>query len=774
MPGASRPVGRYRIAEWLVDPALDTVSRGNETVKLEPKTMAVLVYLADHASEVVTQNDLDAAVWAEVVVSPQSVYQSIAQLRRVFGDDAREPRYIATVPRKGYRLIASVERVALASESPRAQDSGIPLAAPAPAPERSVPAVGNNIRPSRLVKRWPLIVAGAAATVACAGVLWAVLRPYEDTSPIRIAVLPFQDLSPKHDNVPFCDGLTDELMSSLGRLPELRVTGRTSAFLFRDPKGDSKEIGAKLAVSRLLEGSVRRDGSRMRVTAELVDAAKGVQLWSQSFDRAVGETLYVQEQIAHDVVAALNLRLSTTSKQRLAQQPSANVGAYELYLLGRYQQLQRTPTALERAVSYHTQAIALDPKFSLAYAGRADAYMAGYYYQNRSLEQTAALVEPSVQQALALDPGLAEAYAARAVLRTEQWRLDEAISDLEKAAALRPNYAEALIRLGGAYEYRGEPREALAVYREAAELDPLHVVLHIRRCLVQQNLGHYVDAARACARATDLQPGNPNPYWTTGLLELSQGSLDEAIGNYRKALAKAPWRTDLLTQLGWLLLDVGLPEEARKAYDTSLRQQGADPVSLGLERAEFFVATGSPSDLDHYLKGIELGNTEDAQPLLQAALLELVADNTSQSQDLVSRATSKIHGDDPLLFQNVWETRWGRAPEIILALTARATGDSEGAERYLDQLDLWLEYVVREGHVWAGERYLRAATAALRNDRSKALRALEEAVELGWRRSWWLRADPAFRSLRDDPHFIALLARIDALNAPMRAHITTE
>ncbi|MGH8137668.1 MAG: tetratricopeptide repeat protein [Steroidobacteraceae bacterium] len=769
MQGAPRSAGGYRIAQWLVHPALDTVSCGGETVKLEPKTMGVLVYLADHAAEVVTQNDLDAAVWSDVVVSPQSVYQSIAQLRRVFGDDAREPRYIATVPRKGYRLIAPVERVPLAFEAPRTQDPGHPRAAS----ERSVSGVGN-VRPSHLLKRWPLIVAGAVAVVASAWPLWTVLRTYDDAFPIHIAVLPFQDLSPQHDNVPFCDGLTDELMSSLGRLPELRVTGRTSSFLFRDPKGDSKEIGAKLAVSRLLEGSVRRDGSRMRVTAELVDAAQGVQLWSQSFDRATGETLYIQEQIAKDVVAALNLRLSSTSKQRLAQQPSANVGAYELYLLGRYQQLQRTPDALERAVSYHTQAIALDPKFSLAYAGRADAYMAGYYYQNRSLEQTAALVEPSVEQALKLDPGLAEAYAARAVLRTEQWRLDEAISDLKKAVALRPNYAEALIRLGGAYEYRAQPREALAAYREAAELDPLHVVLHIRRCLVQQNLGHYDDAAKACARATELQPGNPNPYWTTGLLALSQGSLDGAIDGYRKALAKAPWRTDLLSQLGWLLLDVGLPEEARKAFDTSLAQQGADPVYLGLERAQFFVATGSPGDLDHYLKGIDLSSTQEAQPLLYAALLELVADNAPQSRNLVTRAASSIHGDDRLLFQNVWETRWGRAPEVVLALTARAAGDTEGAERYLSQLDRWLEFVVREGHVWAGERYLRASTAALRNDRTRALRALEDAVGLGWRRSWWLRADPAFRSLRDDPRFVALLGRIDALNAPVRAHITSE
>src|SRR6185312_3100129 len=212
------------------------------------------------------------------------------------------------------------------------------------------------------------------------------------------------------------------------------------------------------------------------------------------------------------------------------------------------------------------------------YAGLADAYMAGYYYQARALADTAPLVEEAVAQALHRDPNLAEAYAARGVLRTEQNRLDEAIADLHKASILKPNYSEALIRLGAAYEYRGRPRDALAVDDQALELDPLQFVLQQRRCLVLQNLARFQEADKACTRTLELQPDNPNGYWTLALERLARGDVPGAISGYRAALQRAPWRSDLQSQLGWLELDVGLEPRGLADMEAAWTRANGDRV----------------------------------------------------------------------------------------------------------------------------------------------------------------------------------------------------
>jgi TolB-like protein/DNA-binding winged helix-turn-helix (wHTH) protein/tetratricopeptide (TPR) repeat protein len=764
------------VGEWIADPALDLLIRGAESVKLEPRTMSVLVHLMQRRLRVVSQSELESAVWTGVVVTPQSVYQAIAQLRRVFGDDAREPRYIATVPRKGYRLIATVEPIV--EDEPRTD--GAQPRQQVPAGAASTPAAGENnplpaINPARAglarfnrLRVW--LGAGAlvaAAVVAAFIFLW---RPAATPAPPSLAVLPFADLSAEKSNAVFCDGLTDELTSALADLSEMRVMARNSTFLFRDSHADVRVIGRRLGVAYVLQGSVRREGDRLRIMATLVDTSTGFQRWTRTFEGTSRQILSIQQEVAREVVDSLRLRLSPRSSARLTQAPSTNVPAYELYLLGRYQGQQRTPAALTLAVDYHRQAIALDPHFALAHAGLADALMSQVYYSNRGLNDMAPHVEAAANRAIELDPRLAEGYAARGVLRTEQWRLDEAVADLRTAIALKPNYSEALVRLGLAHEYRAHPREALASYDEARQLDPLHFMLHIRRCLTLQNLGQYREADEACQRALELNPKHPNAHWTLGLNALAQGNLPDAIRGYRAALAESPARTDLLAQLGWLLLDVGLPDQARIALDEAVARYPTDLTWPQLERARLFVATNSPADLAAYLRTVNVESVGESVLLYDAALLSLAARDVPRAQSL-ARLAQQAGPPTGSIFKDVWATRWGRSPLLTLALVAQTRGDQDAARHYFDELDQWLTLVEREGQVWYGVDYLRADMLASEGQTNRAFTELDRAIDRGWRRGWWMKMDPALASIRSDARFARELARIDALAADARRRL---
>jgi len=727
----------FQVGDWLVEPSLNSLACGDERVKIEPRTMDVLVYLAERSGQVVAQSELESSIWKDVVVTSQSVYQSIAQLRRVLKDDAREPRYIATVSRRGYRLIAPVKT---ATPARRASDK-----APA-APIAETPPVASNRR--RAVRA--ATFAAAIAVIALAGVLvWRAQRAPGDTPRASIAVLPFTDLSTAHDNAAFCDGLTDELSSALAQLSEVRVIARNSAYQFRDAEGDVRVIGSRLGVSHVLRGSVRRDASHLRVTASLVDAKSGVQVWSRTIDKRSDELLKVQEEIANDVVTALEIELSPQSAQRLRKQSTVNPNAYELYLLGRYQQLTRDPAALERAIAYQKEALTLDPSFALAYAGLADAHLGLYYYRGLRLDQSAPEIELDIRHALELDSGLAEAYAARGVLRTEQWRLPEAIADLEKAIVLKPNNGESMIRLGVAREYLGEPRDALTQYDRALTLDPLNFPLHVRRCLTLQNMARYADAMRDCQRAVELQPEHPNGYWTTGLIALAQGDLAGATAGYEKALEKAPWRADLLLQLGYIALDAGKPEDARRYFDRAVTQEHDDPAAVELDRARFFLVTGTPADLGKFLDGIDIDSFRESPELFDAALLELLAGRQQLAHTLVVRARSRVTSESAA-FENVWDARWGRNARLTIALDALARGDQAEAERQLAALDGWIHKLEKNGQVWHGAKYLHASELALRGNKSEALAAFDDAVRTGWRRAWWTQVDPAMASIRQE------------------------
>jgi TolB-like protein/DNA-binding winged helix-turn-helix (wHTH) protein/Tfp pilus assembly protein PilF len=738
----------FRIGEWRIDPTLDEISTADRRVKLEPRMMRLLCCLASRPGEVVSLNELLEGVWSGVVVSQSSVYQAIAQLRRELGDTDAAPRYIATTPRKGYRLVA-------------------PVGPDAPDPTRATPAVASPAAHTSRRRTWAY-AAGALVAIGLAALAVVQLRsgaPVPGGATPIIAVLPFDDLSADASNEVFCEGLTDEVLNSLARVPSLRVIGRTSSARFADSHSDIREIGSALGATHVLEGSVRRTGNRLRISAQLVATRDSVEVWANSFDRPASDAIQVQTQIARAVVDALAVQLSPEATERLDHAPTTQVNAYDLYLLGRHQQLRRTPEALDRAVEYHEAAIEADPAFALAYAGLADAEMARYYYAGRSLEETARKVQPAVDAAIRLDPELAEAYAAWAVLLTEQWRTDEAITALQRAIAINSNYGEAYLRLGAAYEYDGQPREALAAYDQVAVLDPLHTQLHVRRCLTLQNLGRYTEAERACERGFELQPDIPNALWARGLNAFAQGDLAAAAKHYEAALARAPARSDIRAELAVIYLDLGMMDRAAEQL-TQMRESG-QTRGVTMTSGRYLLAAGDVAGMRLYLSRLSL---KDAAPRerVDAAFFALAIGDPALAGEIAGDALAPRPSLVDDFSPGLYRTRWAVCEICTAALIERDRGDVAAAAQLEAVAARHFDNVEASGHVWSGLHYLRAGLQAQAGDEAAALASLRRAVDLGFRRGWLMRVDPSLKALRGDAKFAELLATIDRENAAAR------
>lgn len=280
-----------RIGDWRVDPAAGTLTRGSESAALEARSMRLLLALAARAGQVVSVDELLNEVWPDVAVSPDSVYQAVASLRRVLGDDARQPVYIATAPRLGYRMVAAV---APWTEEP-ADDSPV------------APFVGR--RPLWLIAAAAVLLAAAVSGFLLRGRLAELDQPHvtAQAAPPQqsIAVLPFLDLTEGMSEGEFTDGMTEELIDRLSQTPGLHVPPPTASFFYKDKQVSVADVARALSVAWVVEGSVRKSGNRVRVSARLVRADSGYVAWTQTFDRPFGDRLMVQDEIAGAVVRAL-------------------------------------------------------------------------------------------------------------------------------------------------------------------------------------------------------------------------------------------------------------------------------------------------------------------------------------------------------------------------------------------------------------------------------------------------------------------------------------
>jgi TolB-like protein/Tfp pilus assembly protein PilF len=356
--------------------------------------------------------------------------------------------------------------------------------------------------------------------------------------PASTAVLPFVDLSPGKDQEYFSDGLTDELITTLSEVPGLRVPARTSSFQFKGQNPDVHEVGRKLGVGSVLEGSVRKSGNRLRVSVQLISVKDGYQLWAESYDRDLADVFAVQEEVARSIVSALRVRLTPNNDSALAARPTADLQAYDLYLKGRYAWNQRTGTSLLEAVRYLTDAVARDPSFARAWAALADAYLLVVPYSGSgSVAEAWEKAQAAAQKALALDSTSAEAYTALGYGNTiYAWDWAAAEANFKRAIAADSNYANGHHWYGDFLAGRGRLDESLAQMSQAHQLDPLSLQIGVEWGWVSY-LMHRSDEAEARIRQMlALDPNYAQAHWRLGLVQIQQRRYPEAIASIQRSI----------------------------------------------------------------------------------------------------------------------------------------------------------------------------------------------------------------------------------------------
>ena len=469
----------YEFGDFRIDPqrrVLFSRSSG-QTVQVTGKVFDTLLYLVEHTGELLDKRALMEALWPQVVVEESNLTQTIHTLRRILGERPGEHRYIVTVPGRGYRFVAGVTTREVQEE----------LAAPAAKPQAlPVSAKRRNIA----------AVALALLVLATTGALFPLLKPISTAShlstatgqpTITLAVLPFVDMSGEQNQAYFADGLSEEILNLLAQSSTMRIIARTSSFSFKNRHDlDIQAIARKLNATHVLEGSVRKSGERVRVTAQLVDGTTSAHLWSQTYDRDLTDIFSVQDEIAAAVTDSLHAKLE--NGEHIPRADTTSEQAFEQYLNGRYFLNRRGESDVMRARKYFQNALQLDASYARAWAGLAGTYLIALDSGQQPDTQTRQTWLKATEQALSLGPEIAEAHvrAAQYYWWQGDWRRSEEHCKL--AIALNPSDALVLSVSASKALMKGNFQEAIALQRRAMAVDPLSPS-------GRANLGAYLAAA---------------------------------------------------------------------------------------------------------------------------------------------------------------------------------------------------------------------------------------------------------------------------------------
>ncbi len=426
------------------------------------------------------------------------------------------------------------------------------------------------------VRRLRAVWFGAAAGLTVAGFLgyWLVKTRAASSEPITsIAVLPFADLSPQKDQEYFCDGLSDEIIDALTKIDGLRVVARTSSFQFKGKSADVGRIGAQLRVGAVLEGSVRKAGNRLRINAQLIRVADGYHIWSQTFDREMTDIFAIQEEISRTVARTLNVRAPATPSR------PQNLEAYNLYLQGRHFWNKWTPEAVQKSIGYYEQAIAKDPTYALAYAGRVDAYQVLAHWGILPGSEGWAKGYEALTKALHLEPKLPEALVPLA-MRKAYYEWDWAGAELEVRRAVELNPQSALPRWGLSNILASQARfeEAEAQLQKAVDLDPLSAQLRFQTGLLNYQWRRYDRAIESYEKALELDPAFHRAQQLLGAAYTEKGEHARAIAELETARASLPGDPRVLAISGHSYGRAGRRDKALATLEEMKRLSARRPV----------------------------------------------------------------------------------------------------------------------------------------------------------------------------------------------------
>lgn len=692
------PTG-YRVGDILIDIGRLQVTRGAVELPLSQLSFDLLLALARAAPNLLSYDQLMERVWPGLVVTPETVSQRVKLVRDALADDPQSPRYIAGVRGRGYRMVAPVSPIDAAATWDAASEAASDPAVPPPstqltsaAPEDTPPTERPRTGRSRLVTAIGL---GLVATVLALAA--AILTRYLDEphslapgtqssqsvlvrEPKTIAVLPLVDLSPSGGNEYIGEGLAQELSSRLARIPGLRVASQTSTFAYKGSHNDVRAIARALGVRHVVEGSVRREGDHIRVTADLIDATSGYHVWSQSYDRNWQDLLVIQDDLSRSIISTLQVVLSSDLAQRVGQAPTARVAAFDLYLSGIAR--LRQPAAAEQldiAEQMFHEALAMDPRFAPAYAGLCERYTIGY--ESSRDTAFASKAEAACKQALALDGSLREVEMGLAHLYLVTGRADQAAVLLHTVIGKDPTDADAYIGLGDAYAGQHRTAEAEIAYGRAIEAEPSYASARTALGSFLFQHGRAAAAVPHYRRVTELVPGSATAFNNLGAALLMSGDFAAAGAACERSLKLAPSRSGY-SNSGTVYYFLGRFSEAAGMFRKATELAPQDHRAWGnLADALYRIEAGRAQAEQEYRHAVVLAerrigvNPGDATTWIQLAFYHARLGEPARSAPCLSRALA-LGADDAFV-------------QYYAALTALEERDTEAAlERLRHAIEL--------------------------------------------------------------------------------------
>jgi len=572
-------VGDFKIGGWLVSPALNQIGSNGSSLRVEPKSMQVLVYLAEHPG-VVSKDQLISSVWPDVFVSDDVLPGCISALRKAFNDNARRPTVIETIHKSGYRLLLPVEPA-----------NGIGQIASAAG---KLPAAG---RPNRHLA--VLASLAVAAVLVLTAFFWLSNRRRYDS----VAVLPFANATT--DTQYLSDGIAQQVVDDLSQLNAVKVMAWTTVSRYRQQHTDVREMGRDLGVKAVLIGRIARDGDRIALQTELVDVSNGSQLWGQRYEQRVADVSGLQQRLSRDIADNLRIRLTGDEQQKIQHHYQPSPRAYELYLRGRFFWGKRTKEGLQQATRYFQQASDTDPNYALAYAGLADCYNLLDDWGKTAPRDSFPKARAAAEKAIALDDSLAEAHVSLAMVRASyDWDWRGAEEEFRRAIALNPSYPTAHQWYGETLASLGRFAEAEAEVKRAQELDPLSPIVNMAVGEVYA-WGHHDDEAIAqYKRVIELDPSFAGVYGNLAASYEGKHMYAEAV----KAMAtqeRLNGNPDFAAALERAYTNSGFRAVIREELKNALAEQGKSYVNPGGVADVYAELDDMPHALEWLAKGYE-------------------------------------------------------------------------------------------------------------------------------------------------------------------------
>jgi TolB-like protein/DNA-binding winged helix-turn-helix (wHTH) protein/lipopolysaccharide biosynthesis regulator YciM len=598
MKHSTLPANSVRFSVYEFDFRSGELRKHGIRIKLQEQPCQILAILLEHRGEMVTREELQRRLWPSdtFVDFDHSLNTAVMRLREALNDSSENPRFIETLPRRGYRFVAPVEeKSASVTETAQAETGELSASQSALAkndPTLSPLSPGLPATAGKAVGRLPrqgvVLAAIFLLGIVLAGGLGAryLRKPSVVTAPpdqiTSLVVLPFENLSADKDQAYFADGMTDELIAHLAKIRSLRVISRTSSMEYKGTHKALSQIARDLNVDAVVEGTVLRSGDRVRITAELVQVATDRHLWAESYESQLGDILTLQSHVTSAIVNEIRVKLTPEDQVRLAATRPVSTQSYENYLKGRYYWNKRSQEGLTKAINYFQVAIEKDPNYALAYAGLADCYsiIGSVIVGTVPAAEVAPKARAAALKSLELDNTLAEAHTSLATVRFNyDWDWNSAASGFRRAVELNPSYATAYQRNSLYLMSMGRTTESIAEMNRAHDLDPLSTSTNFSLGSRLYMAREYDQAIEQLRNTIDMDPGFVLPRLVLGQAYEQKKAYDQAITELRRAAEISQNSPPVLAALARTYAVSGRTTEARNLLDQLMQQSKKQYVS---------------------------------------------------------------------------------------------------------------------------------------------------------------------------------------------------